>query len=162
MPTYVDAAKFEEATPPNTIRLIRSGEFYRAYDHSAWLFQCCIAEHKVMRKYVKTLKRDLFYIGFPEKSLFNNIGERKSTKTDYGFDIELALDELPDEAGFETWKLSVETEHSSKGDFFSLPLAGPDAEREVVRRLREFPLESRTMVECTVFLAELRKLLNNQ
>uniref|UniRef100_UPI004055A990 hypothetical protein n=1 Tax=Alistipes sp. TaxID=1872444 RepID=UPI004055A990 len=115
-----------------------------------------------MRKYVKTLKRDLFYIGFPEKSLFNNIGERKSTKTDYGFDIELALDELPDEAGFETWKLSVETEHSSKGDFFSLPLAGPDAEREVVRRLREFPLESRTMVECTVFLAELRKLLNNQ
>lgn len=162
MATYVEVAKFEEATPPNTIRLIRSGEFYRAYDHSAWLFQCCITEHKVMRKYVKALKRDIFYIGFPEKSLFHNIGERKSTKTEYGFDIELAADEIPDEEGFKTWKLTIETQPSSKGDFFSLPISGPDAEREVIKRLREFPLESRSMVECAVFVAELRKMLSNQ
>lgn len=161
MPTYIDAVKFEADAPPGTIRLVRSGEFYRAYNHSAWLFYCCIAEHKVMRKYIKSLKEDIYYLGFPEKSLFNNIGERRSTKTEHGFDIELHEDEIPDEEGYDTWKLTVEPHHSSKGDFFSAPLAGGDAEREAIRLIKEFPLESKSMVECAVFLSELRKLLNN-
>lgn len=161
MPTYTEVIKFENEAPANTIRLVKSGEFYRAYNHSAWLFQCCITEHKVMRKYIKSLKTDIYYIGFPEKSLFNNIGERKSTKTEYGFDIELMEFEVPDEDAYETWKTTIETEQSSKGDFHSLPLAGADAEREVIKLLRDFPLESKTMIECTVFLSELRKLLNN-
>jgi hypothetical protein len=114
-----------------------------------------------MRKYIKSLKTDIYYIGFPEKSLFNNIGERKSTKTEYGFDIEMMEFEVPDEDAYETWKTTIETEQSSKGDFHSLPLAGADAEREVIKLLRDFPLESKTMIECTVFLSELRKLLNN-
>ena len=161
MPTYIDVIKFEEQAPANTIRLVKSGEFYRAYNHSAWLFQCFISEHKVIRKYMKTLKTDIYYIGFPAKSLFNNIGERKSSKTEYGFDIELAVDEIPNEEAYESWKMTVETEQSSKGDFHSLPLAGADAEREVVKRLRDFPLENKTMIECAVFVSELRKLLNN-
>lgn len=140
MPTYIDVIKFENEAPAHTIRLIKSGEFYRAYNHSAWLFQCCIAEHKVMRKFMKALNEDIFYVGFPEKSLFNNIGERKSTKTEYGFDIELSEDETPDEEAYEAWKMTIETAHSSKGDFNSLPLAGADAEREVIKRLRDFPL----------------------
>lgn len=163
MASYPDVVKFEEEKPSrNIIRLVKSGEFYRAYNHSAWLFQCCIAEHKVMRKYVKALRADVYYVGFPAKSLFNNIGERSSTKTDFGFDIELTADEQPDEEGFETWKVTIQTEPSSKGDFHSLPLAGADAEREVILRLRECPLENMSMVECAVFLAELRKLLNNK
>lgn len=161
MPTFVDSVRFEECAPPNTIRLIKSGEFYRAYNHSAWLFCCCIAEHKVMRKYVKSLKSDVFYVGFPEKSLFNNIGERCSTKTDYGFDVELFVNELPSEDGYLTWTASVETEHASAGNYNSLPLAGAAAEKEVIRLLKEFPLERKSMVECAVFLAELRKLLSN-
>lgn len=114
-----------------------------------------------MRKYIKALKTDIYYIGFPEKSLFNNIGERKSTKTEYGFDIELMEFEVPEEEAYEVWKMTIPTEQSSKGDFHSLPLAGADAEREVIKRIRDFPLENKTMIECTVFLSELRKLLNN-
>ena len=120
MPTYVDAVKFESEAPKNTIRLIQSGEFFRAYNHSAWLFQTCITEHKVMRKYVKSLKCDIFYVGFPSKSLFNNIGEREFVKTDMGFDILLGEDEFPDEAGFETWKAAVETQDSFREDFYLL------------------------------------------
>lgn len=161
MATYAEVIKFEEAVPPNTIRLIKSGDFYRAYNHSAWLFQCCIVEHKVMRKYVKSIKSDILYIGFPEKSLFNNIGDRKSVKTDYGFDIELFQEEIPEENGYETWKATIDPLPSSKGDFHSMILSGIEAEREVIRRLKEFPLESRSMVECAVFLSDLRKLLNN-
>ncbi len=161
MPTYADVINFENGAPPNVIRLVKSGEFYRAYNHSAWLFHRCIAEHKVMRKYIKLLKTDIYYIGFPEKSLMTNIGERRFVKTDFGYDIELLADECPDDEGYETWKMSVSVEHSSRGDYNSLPLAGVDAEREVIRRLRDFPLESKSMVECAVFVAELRKILNN-
>ncbi|MCK9303408.1 MAG: hypothetical protein PHU62_05755 [Bacteroidales bacterium] len=162
MPTYTESIRFEDETPKGTIRLIKSGEFYRAYNHSAWLFQCCIAEHKVMRKFIKVINQDIYYIGFPEKSLFSNIGERKSTKTDLGFDIELFQEEIPEEATYATWKKTIEVESSSKGDFYSLPLAGADAEREVIRRLKSFPIENKSLIDCAVFLAELRKLLNNQ
>lgn len=161
MPSYIDVVKFESEAPINTIRLIKSGEFYRAYNHSAWLFQCCIAEHKVVRKFIKALKADIFYIGFPEKSLFGNIGDRPSVKTEYGFDIELSVEEVPDEEGYVTWCATVDTYASSKGDFHALPPAGADAERQVIKLIREFPLESKSMVECAVFLAELRKILNN-
>lgn len=54
----------------------------------------------------------------------------------------------------------MKTEQSSKGDFHSLPLSGAEAEREVINRLREFPIESKSMVDCTVFLAELRRMLS--
>ena len=161
MATYVDVINFENEKPPQTIRLVKSGEFYRAYNHSAWLFQCCITEHKVMRKFIKAMKCDIYYLGFPEKSLVNNIGERKFVKTDMGYDVELSPEEMPDEEGYETWKASTRTEASSKGDYNSLPLAGNAAEREVIRQLREFPIESKSMLECTIFLAGLRKLLNN-
>ena len=114
-----------------------------------------------MRKYIKTLQSDIYYIGFPEKSLFNNIGERKSIKTEYGFDIELLEFEIPNEEAYETWKMAVPVEQSSKGDFHSLPLVGAEAEREVIKRIKEFPLENKTMIECAVFLSELRKVLNN-
>jgi len=160
MATFVEVVKFEGEAPLHTIRLVKSGEFYRAYNHSAWLFQQCIAEHKVMRKYVKQLKEDIYYIGFPEKSLIGNIGERHYQKTDMGYDITLTEEETPAEEGYETWKATVKTEQSSKGDFHSLPLSGAEAEREVINRLREFPIESKSMVDCTVFLASLRRLLS--
>ncbi len=161
MPTYINVIQFEESAPPNTVRLIKSGEFYRAYNHSAWLFQSCIARYKVMRKFIKSLKCDIYYIGFPEKSLMSNVGNRRTAKTDYGYDVELLPNELPSEEGYETWKATVETAPSSQGEYNSLPLAGVAAEREVIRRLRDFPLESKSMIECAVFVAELRKLLNN-
>lgn len=92
-----------------------------------------------MRKFLKTLGFDILYIGFPEKSLFNNIGERKSEKTDLGFDIQLSEEEIPKDEEYESWKTHIETQPSSKGDYFSLPLSGLEAEKEVVKRIKEFP-----------------------
>lgn len=160
MPSIQEMVKFESAVSPGIIRLVKCGEFYRAYNHSAWLFQCCITEHKVIRKYVKALSADVYYIGFPEKSLFGNIGERKSEKTEYGFDIILSKDEVPEEDAYESWRETVRAESSSKADFLSIPLSGAEAEREVIRRIRDFPFETKTMLDCAVFIAELRKLLS--
>ena len=82
-------------------------------------------------------------------------------ETPLGLDIELNEEELPDADGYESWKVAVAADVSSKGDFNSLPPAGADAEREVVRRLRDYPLERMTLIDNTIFLVELRKLLSN-
>lgn len=159
MASIQEMVRFENTSPAGTIRLVKCGEFYRAYNHSAWLFHTCITEYKVIRKYVKALSEDVYYIGFPEKSLFGNIGSRKSEKTDYGFDIILEVNEIPDDSGYFEWKDTIKTEQSSKSEFFSLPRSINDLEREVIKKLKEFPVESKSMIECAVFLSELRKLI---
>ena len=160
MPNYAEILKFEQEAPPSTIRLVQIGEFFRAINHSAWLFHCCIADHKVLSRYIKSVKQRIYYLGFPVKSLLSNIGDRESSKTEYGFDIQLKEDEIPDEEGYQTWFSTIELSDASNPEYNFLPLTGADCEREVIRRIREFPLESKTMVECTVFLAELRKMLS--
>ncbi len=162
MPTHAEIVKFDTEASPGTIRLIESGKFYRAYNHSAWLFHTCLAEHKVMRKYVKALKEDVLYLGFPIESLENTIGNRLTGKSKHGIDVILSVDEIPDEAGYIEWCKTVETSDSSKAEFNFLPLAGADAEREVIKRIRLFPMENRSMIECVTFLAELRQLLSNK
>ena len=151
--------KFEAEAPKNVIRLAKIGEFYRAYNHSAWLFQTFVTEYKVCRKYIKSLKEDVYYIGFPEKNLIANIDGRQYAKTDHGFDITLRDDEQPDEDAFPLWKDTIKAEPASKADMVALPLSGPELEHEVCRRLMDFPIESKTMMDCAVFVAELRKMI---
>lgn len=162
MPTIVECVKFEREAPSGVIRLVQAGKFYRAFDHSAWLFQSCITEYKVVRKYVKSLKEDTFMVGFPAERLHDTIGEHRTEKTSLGFDLVLAADELPEEEGYAIWRDMVKGSPASQADYAALPLAGVEAEREVLRRLREFPMESKTMVNCMDFLSELRQLLSNQ
>lgn len=159
MPTVLSSIQFQDEAPKNVIRLIKSGEFYRAYNRSAWLFNVFINEYKVTRKFLKQMNRQIYYIGFPEKSLFSTIGDYNSTKTELGFDIELQTEMLPSDEDYEAWTQLVQTEPASRSDYNALPLTGAPAEREVLRRLRECPLESMTMVECVRFLAELRNML---
>lgn len=163
MASLAESVNFEESRQQeNVIRLIKSGEFYRAYNRSAWLFHSAIADHKVIRKYVKSLKKDIYYIGFPDKSLFGNIGDRESVKTDFGFDVYLKTEEMPEELTFDDWATTIACEPAATFEYNSLPLVGIDAEKEVLRRLRSYPIEAKTMVECVVFLSELRAMLNQK
>ena len=162
MPTYQDIVTFENAAPTGVIRLVKEGKFLRAYNHSAWLFHSCIAKYKVIRKHVKAIDSDVMYIGFPESSLASIAGSRQVTKTELGLDLSLRPEEIPDEADYEVWFTTADVGQASKDDFHALPLAGADAEREVIKLLRAFPMENKTMTECVVFLATLRKLLNNK
>lgn len=162
MPTYVDIIAFEDAAPAGVIRLVREGKFLRAYNHSAWMFHSCVAKHQVIRKFIKAVQSEVLYIGFPESSLESTAAGRTITKTELGFDIALRPEEIPDETDYEVWRTTINVAPASKDDFYALPLAGSDAEREVIRLIRAFPIENSTMVDCMVFLAAIRKLLNNK
>ena len=48
---------------------------------------------------------------------------------------------------------------ASRADVSAIPLSGRDLESAVCKKLREFPLETKTPVETVVFLSQMRKLL---
>lgn len=162
MGTIVDAVKLEEGVPPGRIRLITSGSFLRAYNHSAWLFHKCISQFKVTRKHIKSLDREVFFIGFPVDRLLVTIGKREIITSDYGCDVVLSPEEIPKEEEYESWKSTVPVSPTSNADFNSLPLTGLDAEREVIRLIKEYPIERKTPLDYMNFLSDLRNMLNNE
>lgn len=159
MASIETSLKYEAEVEPGKVRLVTSGEFVRAYNHSAWLFYCCISKYKVIRKYSKAQQKDVFFLGFPVSKLLELINGRVCDKTDFGYDITLKPEEIPADEGYEAWTKEVPVEATSRAAASAMPLSGKELESAVCRKIREFPLETKTPVEAVVFLSEMRKLL---
>ena len=159
MASFEQIIKFENEKPNGVVRLVEAHGFYRAYNQSAYLFHQAIAQHKVTRKFVKNINQQLVYIGFPVDKLLERIGTRSHKKTEYGYDVELAENELPSDEGYDEWRKTIPTEAASRGDANSLPLHGEELYRSVCERIRAFPMETKTLVEIAVFVAEIKKAL---
>ena len=114
MPSIESSLKFESEVGPGKIRLVTSGEFARAYNHSAWLFYCCVSKYKVIRKFHKPEQRHIYFLGFPTGKLLELIGGRQYEKTDFGYDIALKPEEIPAEEGYEAWTKEVPVEAASR------------------------------------------------
>lgn len=159
MPKISDCLKAERESPDHVIRLVRNNNFLRAYNRSAWLFQRCITEYRVKRQFIKSVGEEVFFIGFPEGCLHQHASGHELATTDLGFDIQIAAENLPAEDDYEQWKEQIPLSNGSQADFDALPLAGAEAEREVLRRLRTFPLVRKTPMECQQLVSELQELL---
>lgn len=161
MPSFSEVIKLEKEKPAGTIRLIRCGEFYRAYGRSAWYYVSIYNNYKVVRKFIKAINDDIYYIGFPCTAFSDNTQGAESKSMPFGVDVKVSdemMAKLTDE-DYEKWKTTVETVPSSRADMHALPLMGADAEREVIRRIRDFNLESHTPIECMTMVAACRTLL---
>ena len=115
MASFEQIIKFESEKPHGVVRLVEANGFYRAYNHSAYLFHQAIAKHKVTKKFAKNINQELVYIGFPVDRLLERIGTRSHKKTEFGYDVELAVEELPSDEGYEEWRETVPTEAASRG-----------------------------------------------
>ena len=162
MPSYSECIKLDGERPDNTIRLIRQSGFLRAYERSAWLFTLCISEYKVRRKFIKSANRDILFLGFPEGSLHEKLDGRQLLTTPYGYDIVLREGDVPQEDTYEEWRNAVAVEALPANGGADIPLPPEKVQEEIIRRLREFPLERKNFVQCAVFLSELRALLDNE
>lgn len=154
MASIENSLKYESEVSPGKVHLVASGEFVRAYNHSAWLFYCCISKYKVIRKYYKAQQKDIYFLGFPVSKLLELVNGRICEKTDFGFDITLKPDELPAEDGYDAWTREVPVEVASRADVSALPLTGRELESVICRKIREFPLETKTPVETVAFLSD--------
>ena len=160
MASYEQVIKFENEKPQGVIRLVESNGFYRAYNYSAYMFHQVIAQHKVTRKFAKNINQEIVYVGFPVDKLLERIGERSHKKTEYGYDVELAETEFPDAANYDEWRRTVPTEPASRGDANSLSPSGDELYRAVCERIRIYPMETKSLIECVSFLADLKKALS--
>ena len=160
MASYERVVKFESEKPEGVIRLVEANGFYRAYNQSAYYFHQAIAQHKVTKKFVKNINQEIVYVGFPLDKLLERIGDRSHKKTELGYDVELAAGELPDEAAYDEWRATVPTEVASRGDVNSLPASGDELYHSVCERIRVYPMETKSLIECVSFLADLKKTLS--
>lgn len=152
------------------IRLYGDGSFYRAYEWSAWL--CCryVRQNKVTRRQVKLLGGDVVYIGFPRTSLPKYVLEGAEAVENADGTVVLRLPEplFPPEnergtlpADFGAWRERVpmsetKTAHKMEKENEMRQPVQPVSPTGIMQQVLAFPIESRTPIDCMLFLAEIK------
>lgn len=168
----------QESGNQTTIILLREGIFWKAYEKSAYAFFHQIRPYQPKRKWVQSVKGDLISLGFP----MNAEGAvLKDCQVLLRQEDRIVLSALPVEhAEYETWKQSVPMTLPDRGrndtapvaerpPSFALPAEATAAGavksplsalyEQLVDSIRHFNLESKTPVECMLFLSELKRKL---
>lgn len=141
----------------HTIILYSEGIFYKAYEHSAWLACLTLGQFMTKKKFIKKVGRDVISIGFPKASLGKRIGDRKTVFNESTVIIFLNPNESETiaDCDYNKWKDSID----------SIADAGQEGcalENELISQIREFPIESKTPIECMIFLSRLKQNLTTK
>lgn len=168
-----------------TIILLREGIFWKAYEKSAFAFFHQVHPYKPIRKWVQTVKGDLISLGFPMASTDSVLKNKEILLQQ---EDRLVLSALPIvQEEFESWKQSVsmtlpdtgqrmfspasETVVTSQEDIRPIVAVVPPVNQvpssttfyeQLVESIRFFNLESKTPVECMLFLMELKRKIAEQ
>lgn len=160
----------------NTIILLREGIFWRAYEKSAYAFSMQVHPYKPTRKWVIAVKQDVVSLGFPVSAAENVLNGCKVLMRQ---EARLVLAASPiDPDGFEVWKQTVPRSLPPAVVAPEPAAASPVMEpaafiRCFTRRFcpsdsvatglrtasRRFNIESKTPVDCMLFLMELKRKL---
>lgn len=157
-----------------TIHLFAEGGFYRAYNWSAWLLVTGGLSTppvdkdtlRVTRKMLKSTNEDYVFVGFPIKSLdkYLPMKEAFTPVNNTQIDVRIILPENLDdiEQRYTEWKESFPlTEEKPKkevikeieGNNYSSPRRISD----ILSAVLSYPLESKTQMENTLFISELKR-----
>lgn len=140
--------------------LIKDGVFWRSYEKSAMYFIKQIKEYTLTKKYFKNINFEMVYLGFPGKILpeICEISKRKGLTISSG-------DNIIEISGFETlndfidWKAGV-TSYKTENDSVIANDSKMDYEKNLIDKIRKFPIAERTPIECQKFIAELQHTIN--
>lgn len=61
----------KESENTHTLHFYREGVFFKAYEHSAYLFVKYVKPFMVKKRFVKSVNQEVVSIGFPTNSLHN-------------------------------------------------------------------------------------------
>ena len=150
----------------NKIELFLEGIFWRAYEESAFRFVKHIRPFKATRKMIKLLGAELVYLGFPQTNLKNIIDNSKVkiiNESEKRISLELLCEDGYTKEEYIEWKnqvpVSVVNINSNK------PILQDDnkavnKDNNIVSLIKEFQLESKTPIDCFIFISELKKIIN--
>lgn len=161
-----------------TIYLHKDGKFYRAYQMSAWLYSKSINAYKVTHRRFKSVEETVAFIGFPTESLMKWIPDGFEVD---GSDERLVRISVPDDvvadicsgsevqAAYKSWKESqpLNEPYESVPEKSKSP-APPNVTKRmspsmfgIMQQILAFPIESKSPIDCMLFLAEVRQSLAN-
>lgn len=159
----------------NTIILLREGIFWRAYEKSAYAFSMQVHPYKPTRKWVIAVKQDVVSLGFPVSAAENVLNGCKVLMRQEARLVQAASPIDPD--GFEVWKQTVPRSLPpavvAPEPAAASPVMEPAASSVVSPAvsavgqccdgladcIRRFNIESKTPVDCMLFLMELKRKL---
>ena len=146
------------------IRLYSEGIFLKAYERSAWVACRVLHPFMVKKRAVRKVGQEVTSIGFPKTSLAKwAAGRRVESVDDNSVVIYLHDDEVVpftvDE--FEVWKAGIDlaVKETVEEPVQPTVAAADSAEVEVCRAIRNFPVESKSPLECMLFVAEMKRKL---
>lgn len=144
------------------IYLYREGIFYKAYERSAYIFITMVQKFMVKKKFFKCTNCEVVSIGFPSNSIHKHFAAEKIKEIENGVVIE--MDTEIDVEAFEEWKQNIELTTEpvrktlvSSNNIDALHASFGLSEMEAIMKIRMFPLEGKTPLECMMFLSELKK-----
>ena len=143
------------------IILHKEGLFIRVYERSAYLFVKHIKAYSITKKFYKNVKQELVYLGFPQSSFSKIEGICKEKN--------LKLKEENNQIEITGLASFVEEEYISWKN--EMPLTEIEAvtlsprshslkENEIIEKLRNFSVVSKTPIECQSFIVELQTEIN--
>lgn len=163
MPSYAEILKKEDANH-DRINLYASGNFYHAYNHSAWLACMLMHDFKVNKEWVQAANRVKVMVGFPKASLAKWANGMTTNISDELCEVVVPADRLPKIDGYDEWFNSIPLSEGKAVDDGS-PRDGrrskpkaDDVYREIGQRVARYPLETKSPMECMLFVARLRQM----
>ncbi|UYI64353.1 hypothetical protein [Bacteroides ovatus] len=168
MNTIVQILSTESVNTSN-IYLYREGIFYKAYERSAYAFVTGVQKFMVKKKFVKCANQEVVSIGFPCDGLYKHFTKEQVIEKDNG--IQVKLEQQIDVTAFEQWKHSIMlTVEKPKQALSPIPLSSPLyvsdnvssctlSVQDLLLKIRMFPIEIKTPMECMLFLSEIKRLV---
>lgn len=148
-----------ESENTDKIHFYREGVFYKAYERSAYIFVTRIKSFMVKRLFVKCVNQEVVSIGFPTNSLRSYFAADKITEK--GNEAEVILDAAIVPADFEKWRegiaMTPAKETVVKNKDTHITSEAVECEKLIVTKIKTFPIEVKTPLECMIFLSELKK-----
>lgn len=115
----------------------------------------------VKKQFVKSVNREVVSIGFPTNSIHNYFESGKILEKEN--EAELAINKCITTADFEKWRENIKVapakEVSAKAISLSAPSDYAENEESIILKIKIFPIESKTPLDCMLFLSDLKKSL---
>ena len=132
------------------IHLYLEGLFWRAYEHSAFMFCTQVKELKVVTRRVKSLGNYVVcYVGFPTTS-FDSLCKDVEVKDHSDKEITLkAIKNISDD-DYELWKKGLDN---------NIDITMPQHQSDIVSMIKGFNVAEHTPIECMTFIVKIQGLI---
>jgi len=148
----------------NFIKLYKEGIFWRAYNQSCMLFTQYFDNYKVIIKYVKYLKQNIYYCGFPD-TILENIKEKCKQiglNISYLNENEIIIENLTiSEIKYEDWENKMIKENAIMNISNNKNTLLLDIKEDIISQIINFPIAESTPLEAFSFLYKIQKQLKN-